>query len=63
MKTEVFEIDNHEDLHLIVMEGKFTGIRYIVEDKEGTVCGSSKINWKKALYNYNKNKKKEIKGA
>lgn len=61
MRTLQFGIENKKDLILTVIkfDSKYTLPLYIVEDKKG-IRGSSRINWKKALYNYNKNKKRKI---
>lgn len=61
MRTLQFGIENKKDLILTVIkfDSEYTLPLYIVEDKEG-IRGSSRINWKKALYNYNKNKKRKI---
>lgn len=60
MRSLQFGIENKKDLIVTVMkfDNKYTLPLYIVEDKKG-IRGSSRINWKRALYNYNKNKKRK----
>lgn len=60
MQTVQFGIENKKNLTLTVIhfDNEYTLPMYIVEDKKG-VNGSSRVNWKKALYNYNRNKKRK----
>lgn len=61
MRTLQFGIENKKDLILTVIkfDNEYTLPLYVVEDKEG-IKGSSRKSWKKALYNYNRNKKRKI---
>lgn len=60
MQTLKFKIEDKKNLVLTVIRFENVLSIYIVEDKTG-IRGSSRINWKKALYNYNRNAKRKMK--
>lgn len=55
-----FKIKDKQNLTLTIIhfDNEYTLPIYIIEDKKG-IKGSSRTNWKKALYNYNRNKKRK----
>lgn len=62
MRTLQFKIENKKGFILTVIEfdNKYTLPIYLVEDDKN-IKGSSRKNWKQALYNYNRNKKNKSK--